>query len=880
MESALGAPEEDKARTRLREAFLSFREKARLLTAEIHRDLPDFTVHDITHLDALWEMAALVAGPEIRLTPPEAFVLGGAILLHDAGMALAAYPGGLAELQGTQRWQDTVAALLRTRLERHPLPEELLRPPEDVTAEALRELLRASHAEQASRLPSIEWKSRSGTRYHLIEDVGLRKTFGELIGRIAQSHHWPVSRLADEFSEVAGAPAWCPGSWLVDPLKLACLLRIADASHLDERRAPGFLRALRKPSGHSDPHWAFQERLLKPRREAERLVYTSSRFPLEEAPAWWLCFDALRMVDRELHAVDSLLADLERPRLAVHGVAGVEDPLRLVRLIPTEGWLPVDTRVKVSDIPLLLKRLGGEQLYGENPGVPLRELLQNAADAVRARRVLEGRPANWGDVIVREGQDEQGLWLEVEDTGLGMSQEVLIGPLLDFGTSYWTSPLARAECPGLMSKGFRPTGKYGIGFFSVFMWGDRVRVVTRRVEEAQRDTRVLEFHAGLGSRPLLRPAREEERLREGGTRVRVWFDAPLKVPEWLRSVVNEEKLEKLSFGDALAMLYPCPDVNVHIEDATGRLERVLAASDWIDMEGTALLERLRLQSALTDPLWFKNEHEDVRQARGRNLRLLHGPAGEVLGRATISFMWKYGPGFSRGIIVNGGLRIDELESLSGVLVGSPQSAARASALPRVDPKELARWATEQGQLWQREPLPTESLNEVAQVVRSCGGEVTGLPVAFADTGWLTLEDIARRQWGPEVILVHRHEVGLEFADGEFARHYSLVMDRQYSQLHANILAVDQVGSSLLRANWLGTQPSWPWTNEDRLHGIIPKGTLAWSAVEALARAWGVETEQVVVAHKADAGPDLIIGQGSEERGTLKAFDWLIVRKPA
>jgi hypothetical protein len=765
-------------------------------------------------------------------------------------------------------------------LERLPLTEEILRAPEDITTEVLREMLRASHAEHASRLPLIEWTSPSGTRYHLIEDVGLRKTFGELIGRIAQSHHWPVSRLGSEFSEVVGAPSWCPGSWLVDPLKIACLLRIADASHLDERRAPGFLRTLRRPRVHSDAHWAFQERLLKPRREAERLVYSSSRFPLEEAPAWWLCFDALRMVDRELHAVDSLLADLGRPRLAVHGVAGVEDPLRLVRLIPTEGWLPVDTRVKVSDIPSLLKRLGGEQLYGENPGVPLRELIQNAADAVCARRVLEGRSTNWGDVIIREGQDEQGPWLEVEDTGLGMSQEVLTGPLLDFGTSYWTSPLAREECPGLMAKGFRPTGKYGIGFFSVFMWGDRVRVVTRRAEDAQKDTRVLEFHAGLGSRPLLRPAREEERLREGGTRVRVWFDAPFKVPKWLCSVLNEEKLQKLSFSDALAVLYPCPDVNVYTEDSAGRHERVLAASDWIDMEGTALLDRLRLQPVLTNLPWTENEHEDVRQARGRNLRLLHGPAGEVLGRATITFMWKYGPGYSPGVIVNGGFRIDKLESIAGVLVGSPQSAARESALPRVEPKELARWATEQGKLWQRESLPTESLNEVAQVVRNCGGEVMGLPIAFTDTGWLTPEDIARREWGPEVVLVQPSDVGLEISDGEFARQYLLVMDRQYSQLHANILVVEQLGRSLLHPNWLGTLPPWPGTNEDKLHGIIPKGTLARAAVEALARAWGVETEHVVVAHKADADSDLIIGQSEAHRGTLKAFGWLIVRKPS
>ena len=73
-----------------------------------------------------------------------------------------------------------------------------------------------------------------------------------------------------------------------------------------------------------------------------------------------------------------------------------------------------------------------------------------------------------------------------------MSAKVLTGPLLDFGVTYWGSQLMREESVDLLAKGFNPTGRYGIGFFSVFMWGQHVRVTTRRPEEAQRDTRVLE----------------------------------------------------------------------------------------------------------------------------------------------------------------------------------------------------------------------------------------------------------------------------------------------------------------------------------------------------------------------------------------------------
>jgi hypothetical protein len=44
------------AREKLRAAFVSFRERAAVLAGEINQSLPEFTVHDITHIDSLWEM--------------------------------------------------------------------------------------------------------------------------------------------------------------------------------------------------------------------------------------------------------------------------------------------------------------------------------------------------------------------------------------------------------------------------------------------------------------------------------------------------------------------------------------------------------------------------------------------------------------------------------------------------------------------------------------------------------------------------------------------------------------------------------------------------------------------------------------------------------
>lgn len=54
-------------------------------------------------------------------------------------------------------------------------------------------------------------------------------------------------------------------------------------------------------------------------------------------------------------------------------------------------WQPslLDTSVRVEDPVKLATLLGGSKLYGNDLLVPLRELILNSADAIRARRVLD-----------------------------------------------------------------------------------------------------------------------------------------------------------------------------------------------------------------------------------------------------------------------------------------------------------------------------------------------------------------------------------------------------------------------------------------------------------------------------------------------------------
>lgn len=376
------APQEndphEEERARLRAAYLQLRNTVEPLAASIAHSLPMFTEHGIDHADALWEMASLICGEEISINPAEAFVLGGGFLFHDLGMGLASYSAAGFTLKEDPKYEDLlVGAKNRLRSIEVAANEELL---EQIAYEdVVVELLRLRHAKQAERLMSQVFYTSSGQPFYLLQDVELRQFFGPQIGRIAHSHWWTVERL-QKLARRQGSCPLLPPTWDVDPLKLACMLRLADAAHIDYRRAPMLLHAFRQPTGTSRDHWFFQERLLRPIVVDDRLEYTAATpFSRDEAGAWWLAFETIQLINDELRHVDALLADSGRTRFRVRSVVGADSPERLAKSIPTDGWKPIDARLRVTDTVQVISNIGGRDMYGNRPDIAIRELIANAA---------------------------------------------------------------------------------------------------------------------------------------------------------------------------------------------------------------------------------------------------------------------------------------------------------------------------------------------------------------------------------------------------------------------------------------------------------------------------------------------------------------------
>ena len=482
----------------LRNSFLRAREHAEFLLGKIRIDFPNLTVHDITHVDSLWNVADTIIGPNYPINPLESYILGIAFLIHDAALSYDTV-GGVDKLRDTLQWKDAYAD----------------GPGDKDEAEFKKECdfaaIRALHAKFAEGIPTQTYKKDNGTTFYIIENDAYRTYFGELIGQIAASHHWSIDDVELKLESQINPIAEVPGDWEINAQKLACILRCADAGHIDNGRAPYNIYRSLSINGVSQNHWESQIRLgqVRPnRKDSGKLLITSTKsFKKEEFAAWNVAYDAVRIFDEELKKSNNLLNSIDDDLVFPYsGVSGANSKEELAKYIKTEGWQPCDFGVHTSNIKYLIETLGGSKLYGEDSmiWIALRELIQNARDAIHARQKLDDSFDN-GKITIRYKKEDSNRFrfIEVEDDGIGMSLDCIKYHLLDFGSSYWKSSLSKEENPGLSSKGFSSIGKFGIGFYSVFMVAKSVEVRTKRYEKGNQEGKKVEFPAGLTLSPII-----------------------------------------------------------------------------------------------------------------------------------------------------------------------------------------------------------------------------------------------------------------------------------------------------------------------------------------------------------------------------------------
>lgn len=201
----------------------------------------------------------------------------------------------------------------------------------------------------------------------------------------------------------------------------------------------------------------------------------------------------------------------------------------------------------------------GSSLYSR-ADTPIRELIQNAHDAIMRRRA--GDISFRGRIDIRTNAEEHSL--QFTDDGVGLSPDEAERYLSTLGVGV-TGLLKRgAELPAETERadGSDLIGQFGIGLFSAFMLADRMVVESRRLDCPEG----VRWEAGAGTDIQISGIPREQ----SGTSVTLYLK-----PMCHALAEREEPIEQAvkEFADFLT-------VPIHFNDATARLNVINVA--WFD----------------------------------------------------------------------------------------------------------------------------------------------------------------------------------------------------------------------------------------------------------------------------------------------------------
>lgn len=537
---------------------------------------PAYTDHGVAHVDAVLDAAVrlIPAGvwEEELLRSADAGVLIGSCLLHDLAMHLRE-PGFLylvsrdtefkplpwfdEERRGRHAdipWPDLWQSFRKEARRFSPSQLERIFGPSVSTAPAIAfgdadadpqawtevdrllvgEFLRRHHARLAHEIaiygfPGIEEKHFPVLARSLPE-------LADPIGATARSHNEDL-RVAADYLDYLAPGDLRPGGSL--QLYLMGLLRIADYFQIDASRATPLLLHLRDPqSPTSVDEWEKHQAISDVSWDNRDLQAAMIRVtPAHTLRTHLQLSELIAGLQRELDVTAAVLSET----YGASGLSALQLTLQRVKTNLHEPALHrqlsfIPRRARLRSAEDLFRLVVGD-LYGDEPAVAGRELLQNAADAVRElRRWLErtGRSREEietydlpADVLVEveELSDDAGL-LRVVDRGIGMNDAIIVDSFLTAGATF-REPIDDEELDPAAALRWMKTGRFGVGVFASYLLGNEVRVTTRHAGAVKGIT----FTAGLGNDLVQMDWAEDVPV---GTEIVIGFDFDrLPVPyEW------------------------------------------------------------------------------------------------------------------------------------------------------------------------------------------------------------------------------------------------------------------------------------------------------------------------------------------------------------
>lgn len=453
---------------------------------------PEFTPHDVSlHAARMMRISdAILKDNLANLTVDEYLVFLTAVYAHDWGMSVAAEekavimrgiaagPNALNEATGQVPspclLPDEAGQLISHLHSKYDEPASgwaILLNDDSLWADYVRE----THAQ------------RSGARVREFFR-GVHARFGDYAGLVAEGHTAGKERIADRTAYMGNAAGVLDDTSSINIQALAVYLRLVDLFDLSDERTPHSLwRVVSPRAKESVVEWQKHMSLAPVHldSQAESLQFQGE---VRNADAWAAVNDLKSYCQEEFGFSQSLLSKYSGARyhLGFH-------------------WLDWDN-VRPKGICSEVVRFGfdrdtvfavlSEEVYERDPYVFIRELLQNAVDAVKTRemclRKMGASFPRYCPIVVESSSRPEGDYkVTVRDEGIGMDTLVIEQYLAVVGKSFYRS----ADFRKLGIK-YDAISRFGVGILSCFMVADAVEIETTPDPSVLRDGQPLSIHIG------------------------------------------------------------------------------------------------------------------------------------------------------------------------------------------------------------------------------------------------------------------------------------------------------------------------------------------------------------------------------------------------
>ncbi len=489
----------------------------------------EYTDHGPRHIEIVMANAVGLIAQETWdagiLTPADAAVLTLSVLLHDCAMHLTE-EGFLCLIQdksgckplaafGDKAWSEQWAEFLR-EAKRFDAKTDLAVFGDDYAVRSLPddrrdwtsahyhligEFIRRHHPRLAHQIAVGSVPGVAGVEPIQV-DRHLTLAQRDLIGLVARSHGISLRDSVDALRDKDGTQEY----FNVHAPYLMALLRVADYLELESDRAADStlrVRSLRSPL--SQREWAAHKAVFNFRygqNDPEAISITAQP---ESVEAYLRVKEWQAGIQSELDASWAVLGEVYG-RFQNEGWNHFALKLRRVRsnldndttfkaTNPDTDYIPRKVAFHTDSAQLLPLLVG--PLYQDNPFMGVRELLQNAVDAVNEmeeylrchpeRKDKIKRKQQEADIVITLDKDEAGQYvLTISDNGIGMNADVICNYFLTAGASFRKSDAyAREFMDEEGHSRVARSGKFGIGALATFLIGDSLEVTTRHIDEAQ-----------------------------------------------------------------------------------------------------------------------------------------------------------------------------------------------------------------------------------------------------------------------------------------------------------------------------------------------------------------------------------------------------------